>query len=403
MIRTSMNTTFLGAGFLCLLGLSCPLQAASPFDWQMHGFLSQGYLVSTGNNLFGNSRHNGSLDFTEVGANLSLRPWNKLLVSAQGLFRQAGASDQEGVRLDYALLDYYFPLGETATLGVRLGRVKNPFGLYNETRDVVWTRPGVLLPQSVYFDALALRQPMLSSDGGLLYGRYVFGDHSLSAEFLVAEPRDDTGGAAEFLTGIPGVKGELSGRPMWIGRAAYEWQEGRVRLMFSIVDLDRDFRSLTQGVRSGSFKTLYPLASLQYNAERWTLTAEYGRVLTEREGFTPGGITMTNTTESFYLQGQYRLNPKLSLLARYDVFFANLGDRDGEKTAKLTGLPRHRFFARDLTLGARWEVASNLLLVGEYHFVDGTAWLAEKDNPRLKAGGGDRFWHVFTLMVSLRF
>ncbi|MFN3920731.1 MAG: hypothetical protein ACK4JF_10670 [Methylohalobius sp.] len=389
------------AWLCCLLGLCQPVKAASPFDFQLHGFLSQGYLVSTGNNLFGNSRHNGSLDFTEIGANLSLRPWGRLLISAQGLFRQAGASDEEGVRLDYALLDYYFPVGQTGTLGVRLGRVKNPFGLYNETRDVVWTRPGVLLPQSIYFDALALRQAMLSSDGGLLYGRYVFGDHALSAEFLVAEPRDDTGGAVEFLTG--GGKGELSGRPMWIGRAAYEWQEGRVRLMFSIVDLDRDFRPSIQGVSSGSIKTLYPLASLQYNAERWSLTAEYGRVITERKGFTPGGVPMTNTTESFYLQGQYRLNSKLSLLARYDVFFANLGDRDGEKTAKLTGLPRHRFFARDLTLGARWELARNLLLVGEYHFVDGTAWLAEKDNPRLKAGGGDRFWHAVALMVSLRF
>lgn len=401
--RAPHGRAIVRVGFVCLLGVCRQPMAANPIDWQMHGFASQGYLITEGNNLFGNSRHNGSLDFTEVGVNLSLRPWNRLLVSAQGLFRQAGASDEGGVRLDYAQLDYYVPLGQTGTLGVRLGRVKNPFALYNATRDVVWTRPGVLLPQSVYFDALALRQAMLSSDGGLLYGRYTYGDHALSAEFLVADPLDDTGGAVEFLTGIPGVRGRLGGRPMLIGRASYEWLEGRLRLMFSIVDLDRDFRSSSPGVASGNLKTQYPLASLQYNAEKWILAAEYGRVITERQGFTPGGVKLTNTSESFYLQGEYRLNPKWSLLARYDVFFANVDDRTGRDTAKLTGLPRHRFFARDLTVGARWELARNWLVLGEYHFVDGTAWLAEKDNPGLRAGGGDRYWHLVTVMVSFRF
>ncbi|MBN2702174.1 MAG: hypothetical protein JXR29_12070 [Methylothermaceae bacterium] len=372
-------------------------------DWQVHGFLSQGYILTEGNDFFGSSRDGGSFDFTEVGLNVSLRPWNRLLVSAQGLFRQAGASDEEGVRLDFAQLDYYVPLGETSTLGIRLGRVKNPFGLYNDTRDVVWTRPGVLLPQSVYFDSLALRQAMISSDGGLLYGRYAHGDHAISTEFLVADPLDETGGAAEFLTGIPDVQGDLNGRPMLIGRATYEWLAGRFRLMFSIVDLDRDFHSSTLGVSSGTLTTQYPLASMQYNAENWTLTAEYGRVITERSGFTPGGDTLKNTSESFYVQGQYRLNPKWSLLARYDVFFANVDDRDGRETSKLTGLPRHRFFARDLTVGARWELARHWLLVGEYHYIDGTAWASEKDNPELRSGGGDRYWHLFTLMASFRF
>ncbi len=346
---TPMGRSLVQIGFICLLGFCRQPLAASPIDWQMHGFVSQDYLITEGNNLFGNSRHNGSLDFTEVGVNLSARPWSRLLVSAQGLFRQAGASDEEGLRLDYAQLDYYVPLGQTGTLGLGLGRVKNPFALY---------------------------------------GRYTYADHALSAEFLVAEPLDDTGGAEEFLTGIRGVRGRLDGRPMLTGRATYEWFEGRLRLMFSMVDLDRDFHPSLPGVASGNLKTQYPLASLQYNTETLTLTAEYGRVITERRGFTPGGVKLTNTSESFYLQGQHRLNPKWSLLARYDVFFANIDDRNGRDTAKLTGLPRHRFFARDLTIGARWELARNWLVLGKYHFVDGTAWLSEKDNPRLRAGRG---------------
>jgi hypothetical protein len=263
-------------------------------DWQAHGFLSQGYTYTSGNDFFGNSQGNGSLDFTELGLNVLGHPWPNLLVAAQGVYRNAAGSDQEAFRLDYANLDYHLPLGEAVTLGVRLGRVKNPIGLYNETRDVIWTRPGVLLPQSIYFDALAFRAPEIASDGGILYGRYRFGEHALSAEFLVAEPLDNKGGAPAFLTGIQNAPGTLGGRPLFIGRAGYEWQEGRVRLLFSAVNLDRDFGADPSSprvrlglVRSGNVKAFAPFVSAQVNLERWSFTAEYERISLERRSLFP--------------------------------------------------------------------------------------------------------------------
>src|SRR5690554_788858 len=41
-------------------------------DWQLHGFASQGLTYTTSNQVFGASR-GGSLDFTEVGINGSVR------------------------------------------------------------------------------------------------------------------------------------------------------------------------------------------------------------------------------------------------------------------------------------------------------------------------------------------
>jgi hypothetical protein len=38
--------------------------------------------------------------------------------------------------LDYALVDLTLAETDSHSLGLRLGRLKNPFGLYNETRDV---------------------------------------------------------------------------------------------------------------------------------------------------------------------------------------------------------------------------------------------------------------------------
>lgn len=372
-------------------------------DWQTHGFISQGYTHSWGNDFFGNSQNAGSLDFTEIGVNVLGHVHSDILIAAQGLYRNTAGSDNEGLRLDFANLDYRLYAANNATFGVRAGRVKNPFGLYNETRDVVWTRPGVLVPQSVYLDTLALRQAMIASDGGLLYGRYSFGDHAITSEFVVSEPLDDTGGATEFLTGIPNAQGSLGGRPMFIGRAGYEWREGLFKLMFSIVDLDRDFNSTSQLIPSGNIKTTYPLASAQVNLEDWSFTAEYGHIDTIRSGFTPGGIAMKNTSENFYVQVQNRFAPGWSALLRFDAFFSNIDDRSGRQSAQSTGLPRHRFYSKDITAGLRWEFANDFMVAAEYHNVDGTAWLSPIDNPELSTGGGDHHWDLFTMMFSYRF
>lgn len=372
-------------------------------DWQLHGFASQGYTLTSKYNAYGQSRSGGSLDFTEVGVNILGRIRPNLLVAAQGLYRSAGGSDREDFRLDFANLDYHIAIGERGTAGVRMGRVKNPFGLYNDTRDVVWTRPGVFVPQSVYFDSLALRQPMISSDGGVLYGRYAAGDHALTTELVISEPLDDSGGATEFLTGVPNVRGNLEGRPMFVGRMGYEWQEGRFRLLFSVVDLDRDFKSATPGVSSGNIKAFYPLASAQLNLEDWSFTGEYGRVTAERSGFIPGGGTMENTSESFYVQSQYRFMPDWSALLRYDSFILNVDDRSGKRSAQLSGLPKHSFYAHDVTVGLRWEFIRDWLVLSEYHSVWGTAWLSPADNPDLVQRNGPERWDMFALMLSYRF
>ncbi|HBV21947.1 MAG TPA: hypothetical protein DEF07_09560, partial [Nitrosomonas sp.] len=374
-------------------------------DWRAHGFASQGYTYTTGNNFFGNSQKDGSFDFREVGINVMGHVYPNLLIAAQGLYRDAGGSDTDNFRLDFANLDYQLPLNNQSTVGIRLGRIKNPFGLYNDTRDVIWTRPGVTLPQSVYFDALALRQAMISSDGGLVYGRHAFGDHAFNAEFVTANPLDNTGGATEFLTGRASAPGKMTGRPLFVGRAGYQWKEGRFRLLFSIVDLDRKFKSSSPAIPSGNINTLYPLASAQLNLEKWSFTAEYGQVIMERSGsLTIDGTASKNTSESFYVQSEYRFAPAWTALLRFDAFFANVHDRSGKKTARLTGLPKHSFFAKDITFGLRWEFARNFLVAADYHRIHGTGWLSQADNPQLFQGsGGDANWDLITVMFSYRF
>ena len=389
---------------------------------QVHGFASQGATYTDHNQVFGTSR-DVSLDFREMGLNTSAKVLPNLLISAQGVYRDAGASDRQGTRLDFAQADYSVPLLDSSlVLGVRGGRVKIPFGLYNDTRDVLWTRPSVILPQSIYFDTLALRQAMIAADGGILYGRYSHGEHRVGWEFLAAEPQDSTGGATSFLTGLPNIpglpkaQGRLGGRPLLLGRAYYEWMGGRGKLMFSVVDLDRDFRassSLSALYRDGNVKVSYPMFSAQYNAEKWSLTAEYGWINSARSGFTTpitGFIQglpawKNNTSENFYVQGEYRLTANFSAVLRYDVLHLSRDDRGGKELSRLSGgmVPPQRFYARDLTAGVRWSFARNFLWAADYHYVNGTAWLNEADNPSLSSPKTSAHFSLVTTMLSFRF
>lgn len=387
---------------------------------QIHGFAGQGATYTDHHQVFGTSG-DVSLDFREMGLTASIKPLPNLLISGQGLYRDTGASDRQGTRLDFAQADYSLPfLDSSLVLGVRGGRVKIPFGLYNDTRDVLWTRPSVLLPQSIYFDTLALRQAMIAADGGIVYGRYTQGEHRIGWEALAAEPQDSTGGATDFLTGIPNIpglpkaQGTLGGRPLLLGRAFYEWMGGRAKLMFSIVDLDRDFQAspaLSPFYRNGNVKVTYPLFSAQYNDEKWSLTAEYGWIDGQRKGFSSPNTGFIqglptwkkNTSENFYVQGEYRFTSDFSTVLRYDVFHVDRDDRGGRALAKLSGAPAHRFYARDLTAGVRWSFARNFLLAADYHYVNGTAWLNDADNRNLNDPSAPSHFSLVTMMLSFRF
>jgi len=412
--------------FCSALVLLSPMKASAKefFDGnvKVYGFASQGATYTDHHQVFGTSR-DVSLDFREMGLITSVKLLPNLLISAQGLYRDTGASDTQGTRLDFAQADYSVPLFDSSlVLGARGGRVKIPFGLYNDTRDVVWTRPSVLLPQSIYFDTLALRQAMIAADGGMLYGRYTHGEHRFGWEFMAAEPQDSTGGATGFLTGIPNVpglpksEGSLGGRPMLLGRAFYEWMGGRGKLMFSIVDLDRDFSAspgLSAFYQNGNTKVTYPLFSAQYNAEKWSLTAEYGWISSDRSGYSTANTAFiqglptwkNNTSENFYVQGEYRFTPEFWAVLRYDVLHLNRDDRGGREMSRLSGglAPAHRFYARDLTAGVRWSFARNFLLASDYHYVNGTAWLNESENPNLSSPEASSHFSMVTTMLSFRF
>jgi hypothetical protein len=206
-----------------------PAQAFEPIEnVQVHGFLTQGYFLTSTHKVFGNSDHGGSLNFTEIGLNGSWEMSPKLRIAAQLLSRRAGKGSVGAIDLDFGLLDYTAVDNDAHKLGMRLGRVRLPYGgFWNDARDVAFARPSILLPQSIYPDII--RSVSISGDGVEAYGNLYTRWGDFQFQFAGIYPRtDDRELKASLLT--RDVAGNLQGRPSYVGRLLYDYDNGRIKL-----------------------------------------------------------------------------------------------------------------------------------------------------------------------------
>jgi hypothetical protein len=386
------------AGF-CLVFFCCQRSSA---DWkdtfQYHGFISQNFVLTSENNFYGNSE-DGSFDFTEAGFNVSLRPLSRLGLAAQVLYRRAGELEDEEVRLDYGVLDFTALETTEVRAGLRLGRVKNPLGLYNETRDVAFTRPSIFLPQSIYFDRT--RNWALSMDGGQFYTEY---ESPIGQFFLrtnMGLPTVDKT-LEVILLGGRNQPGEFRTELTYLGQFGYDYQGGLIRLALSAASIHASYApGRVDAFSDGDFWFQPYIFSAQYNGERLSVTGEYALRNTRLKHFGPLLPNTAFTGESYYIQGAYRLTDEVEVMVRYDVLYQNVNDRYGERFEQRTGRPGFNRFAKDWTVGLRWDITPNWMARAEYHRVHGTGWLSTTENPNSQKLDPD--WDLFALELSFRF
>ena len=392
-----------GRAGLVLLFTLVPLPAQA-LEWgdglQVHGFLTQGYVNTTANNFFGDSE-DGSFEFRELGVNASYRLASSVLISGQMLSRRAGEMYRGALAVDYALMDWEVLNNPQRAFGLRLGRIKNPLGLYNETRDVAFTRPGIFVPQQIYFDKV--RNLLLSSDGAHIYGR-VYGDHG-HWTYDLGVGRTAVDKNVEYIFLNNDFAGDLDSDGLsYVGRVAFETPGGNWRLGISAAKAALDFAAEpSDPIGSGDIDIFFWIASLQYNAERWSLTAEYMEEPLDYDGFGIPFDERDGTVQGYYLQGSYLLRSDLELMLRYAEGFADKDDRDGRAaSASIRGLaPPHAFFQKDWTVGLRWDVTPSFMLRAEYQWSNGIGNLSLRENPNPRDTEED--WEMFSLLASYRF
>ena len=365
----------------------------------LHGFLTQGAVTTSDNNFLGQSNKKASTDFREIGVNASLRATSDVQLSAGLLSHKAGGTDNGEVRLDYGLIDWTVLSNEQGRGGIRLGRVKNAYGLYNKTRDVAFTRPSILLPQSINFERT--RNLAVAADGAELYLDRYGEAGNLFVTFSLGQPQVGSEASKVALVGlIP--NGRFESKLLPIFQMIYEGDGGKYRLGFTTLQLDTRYNpGVGDVLQAGQIKFTPTIFSAQYNAELWSLTSEYAMRPSSNQNFGRNIPDSTIHGESYYVQGSYRLAPKWEALLRYDVAYTDRGDRDGKAFAAATHRPGFTRFSKDWTAGVRFDLTPEFMLRAEYHRVDGTGYLPVQDNPNPSALV--QRWDMFMLLASFRF
>ncbi|MGH1370458.1 MAG: hypothetical protein ACRBBW_00380 [Cellvibrionaceae bacterium] len=384
-------------------------ETSTTLKW--HGYLSQGLIHTSDNNFYGDSE-DVSWEFTDIAIGANWRPMSRLQLSAQALYRQAGATSRDDVYLDYALIDYTLSQSMSHQVGLRGGRIKNPYGLFNDTRDIANSRPSILLPESIYRDPI--RDIFHTSDSASVYGHVYFGDHLLQWDLLHGEPILTDAVEDSFI--IDPLSGSLRNQDIAIGRVLLESFGGSLRLAYTYTDIHIDYQpapgSQQIEIAPSVFVTVptngYPgethinvnLWSLEYNTADWQFNAEYQELDYVTKGITAASDKVTLPTQGYYVSAHYRFDEQWRAFVRYDVYHGDKNDKDGKYYEQQTGLPDHNRYAYDTTIGARYAIDKHWLLSLEYHRIKGTGWLSSRENDLSQA---KEKWNLFSAQISYKF
>lgn len=380
--------------FALLLSSSAVL-ASTPAP-QLHGFINQGIVKTTDNSFFGDSE-DYSLNFTSAAIGATWRPLKKVQFSAQAIYMQAGETTRDDVFVDYALIDFNLVQNMNWQAGVRLGRVKNPYGFYNQTRDVASTRPSIILPESIYRNSL--RDLVHTSDSVSLYASAYLGDHLLQLDIMSGEPIFSMATEREFIgsrvSGTIEDDGEID-----IARIMLESFGGQMRLAYTYTEIRNDFEARGPGSFDGKTDLEIDVYSAEVNWKQWRFTAEYQDVVLNSTGVFFPGIKASRDTSGYYVSAAYQLNHQWEVFLRHDVLFRDSNDKDGEDFESRTGLRAYNNYSNDITLGVRYQHDKHWLFAAEVHDIKGTGAVSINENDLRET---EKDWQMFTAQVSYQF
>jgi hypothetical protein len=366
---------------------------------EAHGFVSQGAIKSTGNNYLVNSKR-GSLDFTEMGLNFTTRPTDRLRIGFQLFARRLGTTGNFNAKTDWFYFDYRW----RDWLGIRAGRVKLPFGLYNDVNDIDAARVPILLPQSVY--PISSRDFLLAQSGLELYGyRTLRTAGALDYRLYAGAAQVDLPNQAGQPFQITSVETPyiVGGRLLWETPLEGLRVGGTVQALR--LDLGTSFPAMPPATMSGAvpvaLKAVLWVASAEYNANDVLLAAEYGRwhvhtqtgpVVGEVNSMVLAGFNSTVDSERLYGLAAYRVKAWLQPGVYYSLYFPNVDARSGRAGKQ-----------HDTAATLRFDINHHWLVKLEGHYMNGTAGLSAPMNGNTPLRDLPENWFVFLLKTTAYF
>jgi len=353
---------------------------------EVHGFVSQGFIKTTANNYLAESKR-GSFEFSEVALNFSKNLSDRMRVGMQLFTHDLGPLGNYRTRFDWFYLDYRF----WDWLGVRAGRTKLPYGLYNESSDIDAARVPILLPQSVY--PISNRDFLLAQTGAELYGNVPLGAAgALEYRLYGGTVFFDTSDSTTTLTNVS-VPYMFGGRLMWqtpLDGLQVGGSVQKLRLDAEVPAAQVAQLQMTGALPAGimgalplRIPALLGVASAEYNAQDLLVAAEYSRWRTSIESSVPAFATEGSTSERFYLMSSYHVRPWFSPGVYYSVLFRDVSDRRGRRASSLQpgGAPLGRgAYQHDLAVTLRFDINANWIVKLEGHRMHGTGALSSSLN-----------------------
>jgi hypothetical protein len=340
--------------------LSASAQSLDDLNIQIHGFATQSFVKSGANNYLGMNTSSGSTAWTEAAINVNDQVTDKLRVGVQFHYTRLGAFGGDDLSLDWALGDYKL----NRWLGVRAGKVKMRWGLYNDTQDYdpgyMWS----LLPEGIY--GVDIRATDLSQNGAELYGRIpigrtlgnlaysvYYGDYTVASNDGIMDGFNESG-----LTFASPPGGKTPGFDLRWATPAKGLKVGGSLMMYDATG------NLTNGTYVQPL-AFWPAYYAQYDGKKLFLSYQYTKLVQYQTVTINGSAPSTSgfDTPSWFAMGGYHLTDKLQAGVYYtSLVVASALDKSD---------PANYF--HDWAASSRYDINANFYAKLEGHFIDGNA------------------------------
>jgi len=416
---------------------------------QLHGFISQGFVWSKTHNFLFDDMDHGSFEFNELGVTVSKQINDNLHLGIQFFSRDQGDVGNNDLVVDWAYADYH-PID---SLGLRVGKLKMPLGLYNETRDIDILRTCIFLPQSAYLEyyrdvlsglhGVGLYGSLPSDWGSELTYRIQTGTLRIDKKggvttllsneanidrnpvmnidsytvdncfngIIIFSPYPDLRFASSFIktnTKIDGILNRDFAR-IFANEYAYAqlYYKGLIDPETAIPDqIEKGTLAMFAGfpLEAEVDDVMAYMHSIELNIDRLLIMLEYYHYTYKIYIAVPEKLTLFKDdffTEGYYANIVYRFNDFWETGIYYSCLYDNGWDKSGDRFAN-KGENRYQTFLKDLSLSVRFDYNQNWTLKIENHWMDGTAFLMDINNPEKHRDLG-RYWHMFAAKMTFHF
>ncbi|MEO3677705.1 hypothetical protein ABGI61_01635 [Rheinheimera sp. FR7-31] len=389
------------AALCCFICAPCGFAAKaadSGLNW--NGFIAQG-LIRAQDSSFVNDDGDWSAALTELGLNARYQLAPAWHLSGQTVYLDGGNRYPPGLRLDYLFVDWAVHNTEAWQANIYTGRFKNQHWLYSSTRDVPFTRPSIVLPQSVYFDSF--RDIAVGTDGIATQVRHSAMQGDLTFNWSYGTVPITVEQSRQLL----GQQTQGSTKMEHDHKVSLYWQSADSRMSYGIVVQEATFdyrRAGTELLSDAHFISQRVMLAARYQAEYWEFAAELQQEVVTTEGFFLPQFSRKQFGQGGYLMLQYHWSADLRLFGTVDYAVIDKDDRQGKQLQQLTGgaVPAYFGYQHALTFGGSIDLSPQWRFSAEMHWVKGTGRLAPVIQPDVAANPRE-YWQIMAMQLMYRF